>query len=79
MTKPFGDAVRSMKKGDMTQEPVQTQFGWHIIKIDDTREATPPPFDQVKQQLANQVIQKKLIEYVDSLKKDATIVKQPLT
>jgi len=79
MTKPFGDAVRSMKKGDMTQEPVQTQFGWHIIKIDDTRDATPPPFDQVKQQLANQIVQKKLIEYVESLKKSATIVKQPLS
>jgi peptidyl-prolyl cis-trans isomerase C len=78
MAKPFGDAVRSMKKGEMTQEPVQTQFGWHIIRIDDTRDATPPPFDQVKQQLTNQVIQKKLLAYVDGLKKTATIVKQPL-
>jgi peptidyl-prolyl cis-trans isomerase C len=78
MAKPFGDAVRAMKKGEMTQEPVQTQFGWHIIKIDDIREATPPPFDQVKQQLTNQVIQKKLLAYVDGLKKTATIVKQPL-
>ena len=79
MAKPFGDAVRSMKKGEMTQEPVQTQFGWHIIRIDDTREATPPPFDQVKPQLTNQIIQKKLLDYVDGLKKTATIVKQPLT
>jgi peptidyl-prolyl cis-trans isomerase C len=79
MAKPFGDAVRSMKKGEMTQEPVQTQFGWHIIKIDDTREATPPPFDQVKPQLTNQVMQKKLLEYIEGLKKSATIVKQPLT
>jgi peptidyl-prolyl cis-trans isomerase C len=79
MAKPFGDAVRSMKKGDMTQEPVQTQFGWHIIRIDDTRPATPPPFDQVKPQLTNQIIQKKLLDYVDGLKKNANIVKQPLT
>jgi peptidyl-prolyl cis-trans isomerase C len=78
MAKPFGDAVRTMKKGEMTQEPVQTQFGWHIIKIDDIRDATPPPFDQVKQQLTNQLIQKKLLAYVDGLKKSATIVKQPL-
>jgi len=78
MAKPFGDAVRSMKKGDMTQEPVQTQFGWHIIRIDDTRDATPPPFDQVKQQLNNQIVQKKLLAYVDGLKKTATIAKQPL-
>jgi peptidyl-prolyl cis-trans isomerase C len=79
MAKPFGDAVRAMKKGEMTQEPVQTQFGWHIIKIDDTREAVPPPFDQVKQQLTNQVLQKKLLDYIEGLKKSATIVKQPLT
>ena len=79
MAKPFGDAVRSMKKGEMTQEPVQTQFGWHIIKIDDTRDAVPPPFDQVKQQLTNQILQKKLLEYIDGLKKTANIVKQPLT
>jgi peptidyl-prolyl cis-trans isomerase C len=79
MAKPFGDAVRSLKKGEMTQEPVQTQFGWHIIKIDDTRDAVPPPFDQVKQQLTNQIMQKKLLEYIDGLKKSATIVKQPLT
>jgi peptidyl-prolyl cis-trans isomerase C len=78
MAKPFGDAVKTLKKGEMTQEPVQTQFGWHIIKIDDVREATPPPFDQVKQQLANQIIQKKLLAYVDSLKKSAMITKQPL-
>jgi peptidyl-prolyl cis-trans isomerase C len=78
MAKPFGDAVKTMKKGEMTQEPVQTQFGWHIIKIDDIRDATPPPFDQVKQQLTNQIIQKKLLAYVDGLKKSATIVKQPL-
>jgi peptidyl-prolyl cis-trans isomerase C len=78
MAKPFGDAVKMMKKGEMTQEPVQTQFGWHIIKIDDVRAATPPPFDQVKQQLTNQIIQKKLLAYVDGLKKSATIVKQPL-
>jgi peptidyl-prolyl cis-trans isomerase C len=79
MAKPFGDAVRSMKKGDMTQEPVQTQFGWHIIKIDDTREAVPPPFDQVKPQLTNQIMQKKLLDYIEGLKKSATVVKQPIT
>jgi peptidyl-prolyl cis-trans isomerase C len=78
MAKPFGDAVKTLKKGEMTQEPVQTQFGWHIIRIDDIRDATPPPFDQVKQQLANQIIQKKLLAYVEGLKKSATITKQPL-
>jgi len=75
MAKPFGDAVKNLKKGEMTQEPVQTQFGWHVIKLEDTRETAPPPFEQVKQQVTNGVIQKKLQAYVDSLKKNAKIEK----
>jgi peptidyl-prolyl cis-trans isomerase C len=76
MVKPFGDAVKGLKKGEITQEPVQTQFGWHIIKLEDTREVSPPPFDQVKTQVTNGVIQKKLQAYVDDLKKTATIEKK---
>jgi peptidyl-prolyl cis-trans isomerase C len=75
MAKPFGDAVKTLKKGEMTQEPVQTQFGWHVIKLEDTREAPPPPFEQVKQQVTNNVMQKKLAAYVDTLKKNAKIEK----
>ena len=75
MAKPFGDAVKTLKKGEMTQEPVQTQFGWHVIKLEDTRESATPPFEQVKQQVTNGVIQKKLQTYVDSLKKTAKIEK----
>jgi len=75
MAKPFGDAVKGLKKGEMTSTPVQTQFGWHVIKLEDTRETAPPPFDQVKQQVGNGVIQKKLQAYVESLKKTAKIDK----
>jgi peptidyl-prolyl cis-trans isomerase C len=75
MAKPFGDAVKTLKKGEMTQEPVQTQFGWHVIKLEDTRETAPPPFEQVKQQVNNGVVQKKLQAYVDGLKKNAKIEK----
>ncbi len=39
MVKPFGDAVKGLKKGEITPEPVQTQYGWHIIKLEDTRDA----------------------------------------
>jgi peptidyl-prolyl cis-trans isomerase C len=77
MAKPFGDAVKTLKKGEMTQTPVQTQFGWHVIKLEDTREAPPPPFEQVKQQVASGVMQKKLAAYVDGLKKTAKIEKAP--
>jgi peptidyl-prolyl cis-trans isomerase C len=73
MVKPFGDAVKSLKKGEMTQEPVQTQYGWHIIKLDDTRDA---PFDQMKAQLSNGIMQAKMHDYVESLKKTAKIEKK---
>ncbi len=48
MVKPFADAVKGLKKGEITPQPVQTQFGWHVIQLEDTRDVTPPPFDQVK-------------------------------
>jgi peptidyl-prolyl cis-trans isomerase C len=76
MVKPFGDAVKGLKKGEMTSQPVQTQFGWHVIKLEDTRDVTPPPFDQVKAQVTKQLLQKKLQAYVEDMKKSATIEKK---
>ena len=76
MVKPFGDAVKALKKGEITPQAVQTQYGWHVIQLEDTREAAPPPFDQVKAQLVNAVIRKKLQAYVDDLKKNAKIEKK---
>jgi len=75
MAKPFADAVKALKKGEMTSVPVQTQFGWHVIRLDDTREVAPPPFDQVKQQVTNGLIQKKLQAYAEGMKKNAKIDK----
>jgi peptidyl-prolyl cis-trans isomerase C len=72
MVKPFGDAVKALKKGDITTEPVQTQYGWHIIKLEDTRDA---PFDQFKGQLTNGIMQKKFQGYIENLKKTAKIEK----
>jgi peptidyl-prolyl cis-trans isomerase C len=76
MTKPFADSVKGLKKGEMTAAPVQTQFGWHIIRLEETRDVTPPPFEQVKEQLTNHVMQKKLQAYVEDLKKTAKIEKK---
>ncbi|HMD29976.1 MAG TPA: peptidylprolyl isomerase [Steroidobacteraceae bacterium] len=75
MAKPFAEAVKALKKGEMTATPVQTQFGWHVIRLDDTREMAPPPFDQVKQQVTNGIIQKKLQAYAEGMKKTAKIDK----
>ncbi|MEP6546742.1 MAG: peptidylprolyl isomerase [Gammaproteobacteria bacterium] len=73
MVKPFGEAVKALKKGEITPEPVQTQYGWHIIKLEDTREA---PFDQFKTQLTNGIMQKKFQTYIDGLKATAKIEKK---
>ena len=59
---PFVDALKKLKKGQLTDVPVQTQFGWHVIRVDDERPATAPPFEEAKngmqQQLQNQAVQK---------------------
>jgi peptidyl-prolyl cis-trans isomerase C len=73
MVKPFGDAVKLLKKGEITPEPVQTQYGWHIIKLEDTRDA---PFDQFKGTLTNGIMQKKFQTYIDGLKATAKIEKK---
>jgi peptidyl-prolyl cis-trans isomerase C len=76
MVKPFADAVMALKKGETTPAPVQTQYGWHIIRLDDTREVQPPPFDQVKAQLSQVVLAKKFKGYSDELLKTAKVEKK---
>ena len=76
MVKPFADALKSLKKGETTAEPVQTQFGWHIIRLVETRDAPPPPFDQVKEQVKNRVLEKKWQAYLDGFKKTEQIEKK---
>jgi peptidyl-prolyl cis-trans isomerase C len=73
MVKPFGDAVKALKKGEITTEPVQTQYGWHIIRLDDTRDS---PFDTLKPQLSSALMQKKFQAYIEDLKKNAKIEKK---
>jgi peptidyl-prolyl cis-trans isomerase C len=60
-----------LKKGEMTEVPVKTQFGWHIIKLEDTREAQFPAFEDVKPQIVQRLEQVKLQAYQDSLRKAA--------
>jgi peptidyl-prolyl cis-trans isomerase C len=80
MMKPFADALVSLKKGEYTHKPVQTQYGWHIIRLDETREVTPPAFDQpqIRQRLEQVVQGKKFKTYSDGLMKTAQIEKKPL-
>ncbi len=67
----FGQAMTKLKKGEMTETPVKTQFGWHIIQLDDTREAQFPDFDSVKPQLQQRLAQMKLQKFQDDLRKAA--------
>ena len=75
MVKPFAEAVKILKKGEVTPEPVETQYGWHIVKLEDTRDTVPPTFEQHKAQSNNAVIQKKFKDYIEGLKKNAKIEK----
>jgi peptidyl-prolyl cis-trans isomerase C len=75
MVKPFAEALTTMKKGETTSTPVQTEFGFHVIRLDDVRESAPPPFDSVKDRLQTIVQQKKFKSYVDELQKSAKIEK----
>ena len=73
MVKPFADAVSNLKVGAYTTEPVQTQYGWHVIQLLGTRPVSPPPFDQVKQRLVQVVQAKKFRAYTDDLLKQAKV------
>jgi len=73
MVAPFYDAVTKMEKGEVTKVPVQSEFGFHVIQLEDTRPMTPPPFDQVKEQVARNVQQTKVKDYIDGLKKTAKV------
>jgi peptidyl-prolyl cis-trans isomerase C len=75
LVKPFADALVAMKKGETSTAPVQSQFGFHVIRLLDTRETTPPPFDTVKSQVENIVLQKKWKAYTDELEKNAKVEK----
>ena len=71
--KEFSDGMTKLKKGEMTDEPVKTQFGWHVIRLDDVRDAELPKFDDVKADLAKQMQQQKLAEFQQELRSKAKV------
>lgn len=73
MVPPFSEAVAALENGKYTSTPVKTQFGWHIIIREDSREQTPPPFEAVKAQLEPLVQRQKLTEYLDALRNGAQV------
>ncbi|HTV77254.1 MAG TPA: peptidylprolyl isomerase [Steroidobacteraceae bacterium] len=67
IAKPFADAMVALKPGEYTHVPVQTQYGWHVIKLLDTRPLAPPDYAKVKDQINQIVLNNKFKAYVDGL------------
>ncbi|MDE1900410.1 MAG: peptidylprolyl isomerase [Alphaproteobacteria bacterium] len=75
MVKPFADAAFAMKVGEISDTPVKTEFGYHIIKIEDRRKSSPPPLAEVKDQISDQLGQELANDEVKSLEASAKIQK----
>jgi peptidyl-prolyl cis-trans isomerase C len=73
MVAPFSAAVAALEKGQYTKAPVQTQFGWHVILREDSREQTPPPFDTVKEQIRPMVQRSKIESMLKTLREQAKV------
>ena len=73
MVPEFGAAAAKLEKGQFSAEPVKTEFGYHVILLDDSRPIEPPPFDAVKAQLTESVQQENLKKQVEELKSKAKI------
>ncbi|MGR3498866.1 MAG: peptidylprolyl isomerase [Limimaricola soesokkakensis] len=75
MVEPFQAAVAELEKGGMTETPVETQFGFHVIRLDDTRTQEPPSLDEVREDLASQIQQGKIEERLTELEGEAEITR----
>lgn len=76
MVSPFSQAVAKLTKGSYTREPVKTQFGWHVIKLEDTRDKQPPAFKEVKEELRNNIRRERVQGYVQQLRSEADVQMQ---
>jgi peptidyl-prolyl cis-trans isomerase C len=70
---PFANALLSLKKGTYTKEPVKSQFGWHIIKLDDVRDLKVPSFEELKPQIQQRMQQQSIQDYIAELRSKAKI------
>ncbi|MGD0960378.1 MAG: peptidylprolyl isomerase [Methylomonas sp.] len=73
MVAPFSEAVIALENGKYTKQPVQTQFGWHVILREDSRALTPPPLDAVKEQIRSMLQRQKAQTMMETLRKTAQV------
>ena len=71
--KPFGEALAKLKKGEYTKTAVKSDFGYHVIQLDDSRPMTPPPYEQVKPQLQQRASQQQIETLVKDLRSKAKV------
>ena len=74
MVPPFAAAVEMMNKGDVSTTPVQTNFGWHVIRIDDTRELSKPDFEDMRAQVQQELIRAAINAYISEARATAEVV-----
>jgi len=72
---PFGEALKALKKGELTKEPVKTDYGFHIIELQDVRAVNFPPLEQVKPQIQQSLANKAREDYIATLRTKAKIQK----
>lgn len=77
MVQPFADAVAKLQKGSYSKVPVQTEFGWHVIKLEDTHDTQPPSFESTKEQLRNDLQRQQIQNLVSDLRAKAKVVNNP--
>jgi peptidyl-prolyl cis-trans isomerase C len=70
---PFGEALTKLSKGQLTEQPVHTNFGYHVIRLDDVRPLKVPPFEEIKQNLAQRVLQRQFAASVNDLRGKAKV------
>ncbi|GLS12969.1 MULTISPECIES: peptidylprolyl isomerase [Hydrogenophaga] len=69
----FSEAMVKLDKGQMTEAPVKSQFGWHVIRVDDVRQAQLPKLEEVKAEIAQQLSQQKMAEFQRNLREKAKV------